>query len=340
MPAIPLPFVIALLLAVLLVRLASLRDPALRPAMGFVGACMIVAATVGARWSFDWRFVRFLQPVLASSLPPIAWLCFTAGRGKPGMHRWLHLLPILPVLVLSAFWQVWQSPVDLLLALLYLGYGVALLRLARGGPDGFGATRLSDVAGVQKATLAAGALLITSAIVDLVIAFDFDFYRGIHAEAIVTVGNLLVLPVLAYAVAVIGRSMPADATSDIAAADPAGPEVSSEEDERIVAAVDRLMQEKQLFRDPDLTLNRIARRAGIPARQISGAVNRSQGRSVSQLVNGYRVDAAKHLLAETDMPVTAVMFEAGFQTKSNFNREFLRITGHSPSYFRRSVTAG
>ena len=36
------------------------------------------------------------------------------------------------------------------------------------------------------------------------------------------------------------------------------------------------------------------------------------------------------------MPVTSVMFESGFQIKSNFNREFLRVTGMSPSEYRRA----
>ncbi|HSX63328.1 MAG TPA: hypothetical protein VLF15_01230, partial [Pseudoxanthomonas sp.] len=178
MPAIPLPFVIALLLAVLLLRLVMLREPTLRPAIGFVAACITVAAIVGARWTFDWPFVRFLQPVLASGLPPIAWLCFTAGQDK---NRWLHALPPALVLVLSALWPFWRSPVDLVLALLYFGYGAALLRLALTGPDSFVTTRLSDVAAVHKATLAAGALLITSAFVDLLIAVDFGFYQGTHA---------------------------------------------------------------------------------------------------------------------------------------------------------------
>lgn len=340
MPAIPLPFVIALLLAVLLLRLALLREPALRPAIGFVAACMILAVAVGARWAFDWRFVRFLQPVLASGVPPIAWLCFASAPTGQSARRWLHFLPVALILVLSAFWPFWRSPVDLLLAFLYFGYGAMLLRLARAGPDSFEAARLSDAAGVQKATVAAGALLVSSAVVDLLIAIDFGVYRGTHAETIVTVGNLFVLPVLAYAVAVVGRSMPADGLVEITAADAAKPDASTEEDARIVETVDRLMREKQLFRDPDLTLNRIARRAGIPARQISAAVNRLEGRNVSQLVNGYRIEAAKRLLAETDMPVTTVMFEAGFQTKSNFNREFLRNTGRSPSDFRRTSTAG
>lgn len=339
MPAIPLPFIIALLLTVLLLRLVLMREPALRPAIGFVGACVIVAVAVGARWTLDSAFARFLQPVLASALPPVAWLCFTAGRTEVGGKRWLHFLPVALVLLLSAAWRVWQSPVDLVLAVLYVGYGVALLRLVGAGPDGFERARLSDAAGAQTATLAAGVILILSAIVDLFIAIDFGVYRGTHAEVIVTTGNLLLLPVLACAVAVIGRSMPADMAEDAIAISPDVADIPSEEDGRIVTAIERLMQDKRLFRDPDLTLNRIARRAGIPSRRISGAVNRLLGRNVSQLVNHYRIAEAKRLLAETDMPVTTVMFESGFQTKSNFNREFLRATGLSPSDYRRASTA-
>ncbi|MEW6633873.1 MAG: helix-turn-helix domain-containing protein [Pseudomonadota bacterium] len=43
------------------------------------------------------------------------------------------------------------------------------------------------------------------------------------------------------------------------------------------------------------------------------------------------------------MPVTAAMFESGFQTKSNFNREFRRVTSLSPASWReqsRTTDAG
>ena len=43
---------------------------------------------------------------------------------------------------------------------------------------------------------------------------------------------------------------------------------------------------------------------------------------------------ACRLLAETEEPITTVMFKAGFQTKSNFNREFRRVAGTSPSEWR------
>lgn len=339
MPAIPLPFVVALLLALLLMRLLIAREPGLRPAIVFVAMCMIVAIGVGLRWTVDLPFVRFLQPVLAALLPPVAWLCFTQGRSAQGATRWRHFLPVAVVFALSAGWHIWQSPVDLVLAGLYVGYGIALLRLAHTGPDGFAATRLSDAPAAQKATVTAGGILILSAVVDLSIAIDFGLYSGDHAAAIVTIGNLILLPVLAYAVAVVGNGVPQqEEVSETPPAEPTGAE--SEDDKRIVAAVDRVVREKMLFRDPDLTLNRLARRAGIPARQISGGINRQQGCNVSQFINAYRLEEARRLLAETDMPVTAVMFEAGFQTKSNFNREFLKATGLTPSDYRRSVTAG
>jgi len=338
MPAIPLPFVIALLLAVLLMRVVLTRETGLRPAIGFVTACMIVAVAVGLRWTVDLPVVRFLQPVLAAMLPPIAWLCFTRSRSPLRAARWRHFLPVAVVFALSAGWRVWQSPLDLVLAGLYIGYGIPLLRLARSGPDGFAATRLSDAPAARMATLAAGAMLILSAIVDLSIAVDFGLFSGGHVAAIVTIGNVLLLPVLAYAVAVIGSSVPGEDAPEAAAVEPA--RAANEDDGRVVAAVDRVVRERMLFRDPDLTLIRLARRAGIPARQISSAVNRQQGCNVSQFINVYRLEEARRLLAETDMPVTSVMFEAGFQTKSNFNREFLKATGLTPSDYRRSVTAG
>ncbi len=111
---------------------------------------------------------------------------------------------------------------------------------------------------------------------------------------------------------------------------------SLEDDEAIAGRVDALMLEQHLYRDPDLTLERLARRAGIPARQISGALNRIHGRNISQIVNEYRVSDAKRRLVATRDSVTLVMLESGFGTKSNFNREFLRVTGMTPSSYRHS----
>ena len=106
------------------------------------------------------------------------------------------------------------------------------------------------------------------------------------------------------------------------------------DDDAILSAIDAVMTGQHLYRDPDLTLDRLARRVVIPARQISGAINRRFGRNVSQVVNEYRIAEAQILLHNTEKPVTEIMFDCGFQTKSNFNREFGRITGTSPRAYR------
>ena len=76
-----------------------------------------------------------------------------------------------------------------------------------------------------------------------------------------------------------------------------------------------------------------------PARRISTAVNRLHAKNISQYINEFRIAEACRLLTETDEPVTRIMFDAGFQTKSNFNREFRRVTGMSPMAWRASKPA-
>ena len=106
------------------------------------------------------------------------------------------------------------------------------------------------------------------------------------------------------------------------------------QDAQTLAAVQALMKDKHAYRDVDLNLDRLARKLAIPARQISAAINRATGKNVSQYVNEYRIAEACTLLAETEKPVTEIMFDVGFQTKSNFNREFRRITDTTPLEWR------
>ncbi len=90
------------------------------------------------------------------------------------------------------------------------------------------------------------------------------------------------------------------------------------------------MAERRLWQDPDLTLARLARRLGVPAKALSAAVNRVRGENISRVVNGWRVAHAGELL-RGGASVTEAMLASGFQTKSNFNREFLRVMGRAPS---------
>ena len=338
MPSVPLPFVTALLLIILFVRLLWQGEATLRSATVFVGACALLSTIVGLRWTFDFQGFRFIQPIASVLLPTTAWLTFSRLSNREVVTlRWLHAIPIVLIVVLSATWMQLHPPIDLILALIFFGYGIALLRMSFGGEDIFGAARLVDAPAARNAAAFVGSTLILNGVVDAFLAGDFGFYRGAHSALIVAVGNMLVLPVIAYVMVKVGLSeAPADTMENIEQApdDPARFEFAEADHAGTLEVIARLMSERKLFRDPDLTLNRLARRALIPARQISAAINRVHGKNVSQVVNDYRINEAKSLLLNTDLPMTSIIYEVGFHTKSNFNREFLRVTGMTPSTFR------
>ena len=53
------------------------------------------------------------------------------------------------------------------------------------------------------------------------------------------------------------------------------------------------------------------------------------------------MDRARRLLAQTDMPVTEVCLESGFQSLGSFSTLFRKENGCSPQQFRaRSLVAG
>jgi AraC-like DNA-binding protein len=58
--------------------------------------------------------------------------------------------------------------------------------------------------------------------------------------------------------------------------------------------------------------------------------------SLSQYVNRLRINlASQTLMNEASTSITDICFASGFTNLSNFNRQFLRQKGMSPSRFRR-----
>lgn len=97
----------------------------------------------------------------------------------------------------------------------------------------------------------------------------------------------------------------------------------------------RYMEAHQPFLDPELSVSRLARMSGIPARELSELINRRYAVHFFDFVNRYRIDHAKRLLVETDDGVTDILFAAGFNTKSSFYTAFRRHTGTTPSAYRQ-----
>ncbi len=348
MLAIPLPFVAALLLCVTAVLLRYRYPQTSQKPFWFIMLCALMITVVGLRWTFDIALFRFLQPVLGASVPVAAWLCFAgAHRSKP--LSLLHCLGPVVVLVGSfSYSYIWDGTIDLLLISLYLSYGCLLLKSSFNFPEH---VRLSDVSNVLYAERTAGIALLFSALVDSIISYDILLLNAQHTDLILSIGYLVLIPAIVGAVVVVSTSTSPtpkknQQQSELSTLNSIQdevealiPTVSLDEDKevtQIVAKFDALMKDHQVFKDPDLSLNRVARKLGIPARKISSAVNQTHHQNISKVINAYRIEHAKTLLMQSDEAITDIFLSSGFQTKSNFNREFSRITGQTPSEYRSS----
>lgn len=329
----PLPFVVALLLLILLVVMLRGDEPAKRNRafLVLVALCALQSVVVGLRWGYDVAALRFALPVLASGVPPLVLASFhslirSEDRSVPGAG-WIHATPTIGVLML-----VLLAPryIDFALIVEYVGYALALLNLARTGTDALDEARFEGAVAAHRALVIAAVSLCVSALFDLAIILDFEWTKGANIGLIVSNGNMLGLLFIGLTAMVADRARALPVASTVIDEDP----VSVPQDREILDRVDQLLVSQKLARDENLTLSRLARRAGLPARQISTAVNRLAGKNVSQYINDFRIAEACRLLRETDMSVTSAMFESGFQTKSNFNREFRRVTSFSPGSWR------
>lgn len=333
--SIPLPFMISLLLAMLWLRLFLGNDSARYRLLLLVAVCWLLATLVGIRWTFHCPAIRFIQPVIASVLPPLAWWCFSKARFQRASALWQISIPIVFTMFSLLPLAGWNFPLDAALVTLYLAYGIALCRIALSNPAHLSTVRLSDHARMRYSVLLTGLILCFSGLSDTFIGLDFALFNGTHAALVITLSHVVVLPFLAFIVTMAPQSVPSPLP------EPEVTDITPQVDEyQLVERLKTVIRDKALFRDPDLTLDRLSRKAVIPARQISQAVNRVLKCNVSQWVNRFRVEEACRLLDETDLPVTTIIFESGFRTKSNFNREFLRQTGMNPGDYRRANAQG
>lgn len=308
----------------------------LRPRQGRFFALLIAAYAVqsvliGVRWGYGVDDVLLLQSALAPLIPALAWISFKSLAGDvPTSSLWLNLLPTLIVWGLLFFWR---DAIDPFIILTFLGYGVTLLWVSRLGSDGLVSSRLEGARGVYVSLWITALALIGSALTDIFVIVDFMQNDGMNSGKLVAAANVLALLLLGI---VASNAYAATASEEDEAGLSASKDMldATKNDTEVAALVDALVQSDELYKNLELNLGKIARRLHLPARSVSNAINRVHGMSVSQYVNAYRVREACRLLSETADPIIQISLDAGFLTKSNFNREFLKVTGMSPSAWR------
>ena len=301
----------------------------------FLIACIILLSVSTLRWEYDSILLRNIQSGLAMCLPPLAWHSFASMTEISRSRRLLLLyLPLVSALSLRIFWP---PATDIILFLIYGGYGAGLLKMAGRGEHNFALSRLEEASHTTKMTFFAGCFLCVSGLTDLAVTLNFSMADGKLAPVIIVIFQIILLPLIGVLLLRAGRTQVIPAADIQEEVQPAATAVVPGELAELYLRLEQQVRETQIYLNPELTLSLLARKTGIPARQVSAAINSQAQCNLSQWINSLRIERARELLLSTPLPVTEIMLESGFSTKSNFNREFQRITGGSPTLFRQQA---
>lgn len=327
---VPLSLFAPLSLLFAIIYMIRMRDMQGRSNQVFVGLVCLYALQsllLTLRWGYGITDLRLLIALLAPTLPVCAYLAYLS------LAQALQTKMLWPLWVVLGNWLVLLTLpgiADLAILVTYLGFGAAILRAASHGDDATALVRINQQVSARNAMMLTGAALIASAAADLFVIADFMRTGGQHVGFTISLLQTGFLFVTALA-ATLGQS---DASDDQPEALPQAASVATPLDAKIMDDLRRLFDRDRLHQDTDLNLRRLARKLGLPDRSVSHAINRTEGISVSQFVNGFRIKDACTLLKETDQSILQISLAAGFLTKSNFNREFVRVTGQTPSQWR------
>ena len=114
--------------------------------------------------------------------------------------------------------------------------------------------------------------------------------------------------------------------------------LSPEASKRITGKLRAAMEKDHLHRDANLSLWTLARHIGASPNYISQTLNEEIGESFFDFVNGYRIAEAKVLLTTTNDTVLSITYDVGFNARSSFYNSFKRVTGQTPTNYRKSLS--
>ena len=279
MPTLPIPVFVAFLLAFACLRLC-VEQRRLTILGLLLALCAVQSLIIGLAQHYMVTGMRWVQPVSAALVPPVAWLAYIVTAARP-VARIDLLHGLVPLAALAAL-VVAPAFLDVLLPAAFVGYGIAILLQALRGADAQPRALLAHGNLPSRIWLVIGAALVASALSDILIVLAQATGRAGARGWIITVfsvGNLLLIGLFALSPYLRTEAPEASGPDE----DPREPD--AELWERLQA----FMARERPYLDPNLTLAHLARKLRVPAKALSATINRATGENVSRFVNAERI---------------------------------------------------
>lgn len=120
--------------------------------------------------------------------------------------------------------------------------------------------------------------------------------------------------------------------------DIANPTILKQEIEKLQS----YMVQKKPYLDFELTLQKLANELELPEKELSILINHQIGKHFFDFVNDYRISEAKTILEnpeEKHQTILEILYYVGFNSKSSFYTAFKKVTGKTPTLYRKEQLA-
>lgn len=115
--------------------------------------------------------------------------------------------------------------------------------------------------------------------------------------------------------------------------------LEDDELQRVKVSLFQRIESESLYLDSELNLVKLAEIMQLSTHQLSYVINSGTGENFFNFINRFRVRKAECLLTDASfdhLTIVAIGFESGFNSKTAFNTAFKKITGVTPTEFRKS----
>ena len=110
--------------------------------------------------------------------------------------------------------------------------------------------------------------------------------------------------------------------------------------ENYIMQLEDLMNNQKIYLDGDLKLETLAKQMNLHQNQLSRLINEKYSKTYSDLINEYRI---KEFIAKIqsneheNYNIYGLAIEVGFNSKSSFNTAFKKLTGKTPTEFKKAI---
>lgn len=114
----------------------------------------------------------------------------------------------------------------------------------------------------------------------------------------------------------------------------------SEKTDEHYTKLKKLMVTEKLYRDPQLNMDTLAQKTNLSNGYLSKIINQKEGKNFYDFVNTFRIKEVKaHLILPeyNHYSILGIGLEAGFKSKSTFNAVFKKMTGMTPSAYKKTI---